>query len=562
MTTTSTGTGDTPPLDPKSPPVDGTTANPILMMAGTPQPLTIGDRVWRDLNANGKQDPGEPGIANVTLQLYHGVTLVGTAITDPTGKYTFDKLNVFNGTVNDPSDDGLLPNTQYKITIRGDETALAGLRLTPPDAAGDDTLDSDGTANGTGAAVDVTTGENGGNNTVDFGYATAGSIGNMVWNDANNNGIRDVGENGLGGVKVRLLDETGTTELATTMTADDGTYLFSNLLPGTYLVEVMASNFASGGALVGYSSSTGKPGQPGPSPYEGSGVAGPNSNKTDSDDNGTTANGVVRALPVTVGTLAAGPDNRTVDFGFYKGGALTGRVYLDANADGKPDETETTGIANVRIRAVGPTGAFMAKTDADGNFSLPNLPAGDYTVSEVNQPVGYHNSSPSVAKITFAPGETGAAYFGETPAVDLKLTQSVSKSVAKLGEVVTITYKVQNIGTLAATNVQVKAPIGNGLKYVSSDVGTTTATYDPAASTFALADLAPGAEAVFRVQVRITRVGVITHRAAVTAHEAEDVVTNNVATTNLLSPTTPAPVQQGGLTPLQLWWLAAYWFRR
>jgi len=121
---------------------------------------------------------------------------------------------------------------------------------------------------------------------------------------------------------------------------------------------------------------------------------------------------------------------------------------------------------------------------------------------------------------------------------------------------------VKNVGTLTATEVVVKAPVGNGLKFVSSDAGLT-GTFDAQASTFAIADLAPGAEAVFKIQARVTRVGVITHRATVTAHETEDNLTNNTASTNVLSPTTPAaPQQPSALTPLQLWWLAAYWFKR
>lgn len=35
-------------------------------------PIEIGNRVWRDTNANGVQDPGEPGIANVAVRLYQG----------------------------------------------------------------------------------------------------------------------------------------------------------------------------------------------------------------------------------------------------------------------------------------------------------------------------------------------------------------------------------------------------------------------------------------------------------------------------------------------------------
>src|SRR5204863_8222008 len=58
-----------------------------------------GDFVWRDLNVNGIQDPGEPGIGGVTVNLYSagpdglGATaddqLLATQVTDGLGLYDF-----------------------------------------------------------------------------------------------------------------------------------------------------------------------------------------------------------------------------------------------------------------------------------------------------------------------------------------------------------------------------------------------------------------------------------------------------------------------------------------
>ena len=49
-----------------------------------------------DLNANGVQDAGEPGVGSVTVQLLQGSTVVATTSTDSTGKYMF--ANVAAGT--------------------------------------------------------------------------------------------------------------------------------------------------------------------------------------------------------------------------------------------------------------------------------------------------------------------------------------------------------------------------------------------------------------------------------------------------------------------------------
>jgi LPXTG-motif cell wall-anchored protein len=49
--------------------------------------------VWLDSNANGIQDPGEPGIAGVTVMLTNTATGVTTiAVTNDNGKYLFSAL--------------------------------------------------------------------------------------------------------------------------------------------------------------------------------------------------------------------------------------------------------------------------------------------------------------------------------------------------------------------------------------------------------------------------------------------------------------------------------------
>jgi len=62
--------------------------------AATPCTGQIGDFIWNDLNGNGCQDAGEPGIANVVVSLYSGAcgssgTLIASTATDQTGHYLF-----------------------------------------------------------------------------------------------------------------------------------------------------------------------------------------------------------------------------------------------------------------------------------------------------------------------------------------------------------------------------------------------------------------------------------------------------------------------------------------
>lgn len=156
------------------------------------QAVEIGNRVWNDLNANGRQDAGEPGIAGVTVTLRSpgndGVyktadDQVWTVVTDATGAYYFD-----NSIVNDlrrpaswigvsASNSGILPGFEYKVEIGTGQTSLTGLLLTVSNASSDE-IDSDGSYNGTNAEFILNPGgstsatsEFSNNYKIDFGFS-------------------------------------------------------------------------------------------------------------------------------------------------------------------------------------------------------------------------------------------------------------------------------------------------------------------------------------------------------------------------------------------------------
>lgn len=57
------------------------------------QCAAVGDFVWDDLNANGLQDQGEPGLAGIGVQLYDQAgTIVRSTVTNSSGKYGFYDL--------------------------------------------------------------------------------------------------------------------------------------------------------------------------------------------------------------------------------------------------------------------------------------------------------------------------------------------------------------------------------------------------------------------------------------------------------------------------------------
>jgi hypothetical protein len=71
---------------------------------------------------------------------------------------------------------------------------------------------------------------------------------------------------------------------------------------------------------------------------------------------------------------------------FRFAGALSGQAFADEDGDGWLRRGES-GVSGVTINLTGPTSA-SAVTDAQGRFSLPNLPNGSYTVT-VTPPAGY-----------------------------------------------------------------------------------------------------------------------------------------------------------------------------
>jgi len=67
---TATARGDTPGGDPDDPSDDVTDTDDELVVVGAP--ASLGNFVWHDLNANGIQDLGEPGVAGARVTLIGG----------------------------------------------------------------------------------------------------------------------------------------------------------------------------------------------------------------------------------------------------------------------------------------------------------------------------------------------------------------------------------------------------------------------------------------------------------------------------------------------------------
>jgi hypothetical protein len=163
------------------------------------------------------------------------------------------------------------PTTNYEVRIPnasgGSKQAALGsnnLVTANTDASmNGDVRDSDATMSSTTAVIALTTSDYGVNNhTYDFGFSaatTSYSVGNRVWFDTDNDRELDGTESGVNNVTVELVDIFGASlsPQRLTTTNSSGYYRFDNVDAGVYKVRINAVNFNSGGALLGYYSSTG-----------------------------------------------------------------------------------------------------------------------------------------------------------------------------------------------------------------------------------------------------------------------------------------------------------------
>lgn len=177
-----------------------------------PPPGSIGDTVWHDLNANGVQDAGEPGIADITVSLLVDGGVIAITTTDGSGNYLFEGLG----------------EGDYVVGFAIPDPWVA----TTPDA-GDDATDSDIDPAGKAPAVTLGVGED--NLTVDAGLVRPSTI---------------TVEKVTNPVAAGSFAFTGDIE------ADlaNGESAFSTVLPGTYTVS---ESIPDGWALVDISCTTG-----------------------------------------------------------------------------------------------------------------------------------------------------------------------------------------------------------------------------------------------------------------------------------------------------------------
>lgn len=368
------------------PTTDGDNSNGNLTLDfGLVTPARVGNYVWLDENSDGIQDAGEPGLANVTVQLKNNAgTVLATTITDSHGGYLFK---------------GLAPGNYYLQVL---STSLpAGMTQTTTYTNPGTDFGNQDQSSVNGYSVHLTSG--GENLTADFGYnwsPTAdvtggtgnGAIGDRVWIDHNGDGIQDPGETGIDGVELTLYSAgpdglfwtADDVIVATTTTNADGSYIFDNLPAGAYTVQVTGSSTASHDILA-------------------------SSNYTQTGDPDHFAANMATAPAGTAGDnkstipviLAPGDTFVNVDFGYQPQSgaslhAIGDTVWLDMNRDGIQDPSES-GIQGVVFGLQNADGDFIATTttNASGQYLFTDLPDGNYTVVVIDSDNVMANFNPT-----------------------------------------------------------------------------------------------------------------------------------------------------------------------
>ncbi len=376
--------------------------------------------------------------------------------TPPNTTYTAPTLNT-----TDSADDGIDPLTPGQEVLSPSFLLQTGTEPTSEaDLSSNDRDGMPGERRGVNSEPDDSS-----DLTIDFGFFGGNdipfSIGNHVWYDngqtapgvynyaQRNDGIRQGTEPQVVGATVRLYRDgnaNGIPEAAemirTDVTDANGFYLFDNLDPGPYYVEIPASNFANGQPLAGWYSSQ-------PTGTETTGVNGGTATADiDNDDNGINSNfpentgifsgvivltrGINEPLGETYKSNEADPgspanqtynptgwdgpssigrfgetdatSNITIDFGFIPPMSLGNRVWIDEGVGTTPFRTgynnglqdgsevgvsgvtvqlwrDTNGTPGLQTSGGADTLMYTTTTDATGYYLFDRLqPASDYYV--------------------------------------------------------------------------------------------------------------------------------------------------------------------------------------
>jgi len=473
--------------------------------AGLFRAAAIGDKIWQDMDADGVQDAGEPGISGATV---HITDSVGGAVTDVSG----NPLDAFTADA----------NGHYLIT--GLRPGSYKLQFDLPDGGYVYTLTSGPAATGSDAAAPdgwtpvYTLASNQENDNVDGGFYIPASLSGRVWKEKTNNGLQDAGEAGIEGRTVTLYNGSGV-PVDTAETDEDGNYSFTGLVPGTYHIAV-------------------------DEPDEKLFMTLQNAGSDDAKDSDVDASGVGPAVTLVSGEALAHMDagveictdiavTKTCDQALYE---LNDTVVFTITAQnlGPDDATGVTLQDNL------PSGIQYVSDDASGSYnhttgiwSVGSLASGDaktLTITAKARATGSFENTASLHGLDqidgFAGNNSDSADFVVGNAADVAVTKTVDNGTPWLNDNVIFTIRVDNNGPDTATNVMLNDALPASLEYVSDDASSN---YDPDAGVWSVGTVASGAHATIHITAKATALGTAVNSATAYADEFDPDNTNNTS---------------------------------
>ncbi len=303
------------------------------------QPGSISGTITIDTTGNKEGDEPHPSVT-VVLRDKDGAEVAATT-TDSNGHYTFPGVK--------PGD--------YTVT----QTVPEGFKAVNDVDGGDLTVIGDVTKISVDPGQDVT-----GQDFVN--QPTGASISGFVLEDVKGDGTQ---YDPIAGVTVTLKDKDSGETVATTVTAADGSYAFTDLEPGTYIVEESQ----------------------------------PDGFHSISDVDGGDLDIIGDVSPIDLK-----PGEAVTNQNFIEGryGTISGTVTEDTDGDGAGDKP----IPGVTVELKDSEGNTVATTTTDGNgyYEFPDLEPGGYTVVETD-PDGYDSVTPNEVPVVLPPGGSEKADF-------------------------------------------------------------------------------------------------------------------------------------------------------
>lgn len=460
-------------------------------------PMSIGDRVWRDLDNNGLLDAGENGIANVTLQLFEdtnssgafesGVdTLVDTTTTNATGHYEFDNLLPGNYLVVIPisnfgagqalaghtSSTGLnpVPNPNTDVDNDNNGAFLAGVGVV---TTGVLTLTAGGEPDGAGGNA---------NNRLDFGFApqidlaidktvnaATISAGQQVTYtlQVTNNGP-STAEN------VVVEDNLPDFMSIVSVTADpDGTVTQTG--DPTREIEVTYASLASGASRTITIVASIPASQAAATVVTNTATVSGDGIETDTTNNNDSVNIAVNRNAVLQISKTDTPDPTTV------GQALNYQIIVSNTGPSTATNLEIldTLPAGLTFVSVNSTAGTAVHDNGQITVNVPSLNVGGQVTVDIATTVlvGFAGSTitnTATANADEAALVTANATTNINPQVDLSITKTDDVDPVNRGGTLTYTMVVTNNGPGAATNVEVVDTLPADVTFVSATGGTVT----------------------------------------------------------------------------------------